>query len=326
MRFLLPLLLLLDSPLAAFECGGTNLFDQLEPAKRSALDRKAAAYPFATGLSWRATRGETTLTIFGTFHFFHDRTEAQIAALLPHARAADTVWFEMSADDLTRFEKLSQTDPSLMFLTTGPTIPEMMDEPDWQRLRARMSALGIPSFMAAKFKPIFLAMMLGSSPCHMRAQTRGAKGIDDQLARTLHAEGRDTRSIENATTLMKLLDSFSQEEQIAMIKLSLDLPQDPDDLQATLLALYQQGEIALLWEYGRMLSLEHGGPSAARDFERFERALLTDRNRNWADVVEREMDGRENFIAVGAGHLPGEAGLLNLLAERGFTVTPLPLD
>ncbi len=326
MRFLTLLLLLLAAPLHAFECGGTNLLTTLEPTKLRALEQKAENTPFHTGIFWRATKGETELTIFGTYHFRHAQTDQQIAALLPFARAADTVWFEMNHDDLNRFEKLGTSDPSLMFITDGPTIPEIMDEADWQRLLTRAAALGIPFFMAAKFKPIFLAMMLGSSPCQMRAQALGDKGIDAKLARLLDAEGLDTRSIEDATTLMTLLDSFSPAEQVAMIKLSLDLPQDPDDLQATLLALYQEGKVALLWEYGRMLSLEHGGPSAESDFDRFEQALLTGRNRNWVETITTEVTGTHAFIAVGAGHLPGHNGLLNLLAESGFTIQRLTLN
>jgi uncharacterized protein YbaP (TraB family) len=325
-RILLIVLLLLASPLRAFECGGSDLLAQMEEEQRSALQARAATYPFHTGLFWRATRGDTTLTIFGTYHFFHTRTDRHIAAVLPYAQAADVTFFEMNHDDITRFEKQSQSDASLMFITQGPTLPEIMDEADWQRLRTRMSALGIPSFMTAKFKPVFVSMIIGFSPCRMRAQTLGSKGIDQQLARQLHEDGYDTRSIEDPATIVKLLDAFTLEEQIAMIKLSLDLPQDPDDLQETLLQLYFRGEIALLWEFGKLLSLDYGGPTAQADFDRFERALLTDRNRAWVEVLDADAPGKNIFVAVGAGHLPGESGVLNLLAQRGFAIEPLNLE
>ena len=66
-----------------------------------------------------------------------------------------------------------------------------------------------------------------------------------------------------------------------MVKLSLDLDLDPDDLQATMLSLYRQGRLSLLWEYGRALSLAYGGATADAEFARFETVLLTDRNRAW---------------------------------------------
>jgi len=47
--------------------------------------------------------------------------------------------------------------------------------------------------------------------------------------------------------------------------------------------------------------------------------------RNWrmARRILEDADGRTVFVAVGAGHLPGEEGLVNLLAREGYGVTVL---
>jgi uncharacterized protein YbaP (TraB family) len=50
-----------------------------------------------------------------------------------------------------------------------------------------------------------------------------------------------------------------------------------------------------------------------------EEAILTARNQDWAETIE-PMTGRP-FIAVGAGHLTGKDNLIELLKDRGFTVT-----
>ena len=325
MRFLLFALLLLATPLRAFDCGGTDLLPSMPLEDRLRLEARAGIAPYPDGLFWRATKDGTELTIFGTYHVAHDRTAAQLEALLPHALAADFSYFEMSYDDLKAFEKRSTTDPTLMF-TTGPTLPELLSEHDWQRLRAAMADRGIPSFIAAKFKPIFVSMMLGFSPCRLKAQQAGDKGIDERLSRALHEAGRETRSIEDPMTAVNVLDAFSHDEQIAMVKLSLDLDLDPDDLQATMLSLYRQGRLSLLWEYGRALSLAYGGATADAEFARFETVLLTDRNRAWLAELLANATGHKVFIAVGAGHLPGQNGLLNLLAQEGFAIAPQPLD
>lgn len=325
LRFFLFSFLFAAAPALAENCRGQDLFAKLSDEKRNAVLQRAAALPHDKGLFWQATRGDTIITIFGTYHFFHRQTDAQTKALLPHGRAADVIYFEMSHEDTKRFEKQSATDPSLMFITSGPTIPEMLEESDWQRLRKRMAERGIPSFMAAKFKPIYLSMMLGLSPCDIRLAATGKKGIDARLARALHEDGKDTRSIEDAGKILRMLDGFSQAEQIAMLKLSLDLPQHPNDLQTTLLEMYLQGETALFWEYGRMLMLDHGGPNAKAEFDTFERLFLTDRNRGWADILDTEVEGKSVFVAVGAGHLPGEIGLLYMLEQRGFTIKKLSL-
>lgn len=52
-------------------------------------------------------------------------------------------------------------------------------------------------------------------------------------------------------------------------------------------------------------------------------ALLYDRNRNWAQKLATIMPERACLVCVGAGHLPGQQGLLQLLRDAGYTVEPM---
>ncbi|MBR5436521.1 MAG: TraB/GumN family protein [Muribaculaceae bacterium] len=58
-------------------------------------------------------------------------------------------------------------------------------------------------------------------------------------------------------------------------------------------------------------------------FQRASERLIYSRNENWADQLKAVLPEGGVFIAVGAGHLPGKRGLLNLLREQGYTVTPV---
>lgn len=51
--------------------------------------------------------------------------------------------------------------------------------------------------------------------------------------------------------------------------------------------------------------------------------LIYDRNRNWVEKLVKMMPERAALVCVGAGHLPGDQGLLQLLRGRGFTVEPM---
>lgn len=51
--------------------------------------------------------------------------------------------------------------------------------------------------------------------------------------------------------------------------------------------------------------------------------LLKDRNMNWVKLLPDLIKSGSQFIAVGAGHLPGPNGLLALLRQQGYTVTPV---
>lgn len=55
----------------------------------------------------------------------------------------------------------------------------------------------------------------------------------------------------------------------------------------------------------------------------YENELLINRNIKWVPMIKKEIRKNKSFIAVGSGHLGGEKGLINLLREEGYTLTPI---
>jgi uncharacterized protein YbaP (TraB family) len=51
--------------------------------------------------------------------------------------------------------------------------------------------------------------------------------------------------------------------------------------------------------------------------------LLYNRNRRWVDQMGAIMQKGSVLFAVGAGHLPGDQGVIKLLVKKGYTVKPL---
>ena len=51
--------------------------------------------------------------------------------------------------------------------------------------------------------------------------------------------------------------------------------------------------------------------------------LLYDRNQRWAEQIPHQVHEMPTLFAVGAGHLGGDKGVINLLRQQGFTVKPL---
>ena len=52
-------------------------------------------------------------------------------------------------------------------------------------------------------------------------------------------------------------------------------------------------------------------------------SLGPDRNRDWMKHIPTYIKNKSTFIAVGAAHLPGEEGLIQLLRDAGYTVEPM---
>ena len=57
--------------------------------------------------------------------------------------------------------------------------------------------------------------------------------------------------------------------------------------------------------------------------EKTKKQILDDRNLNWIKQIPELIKLNSIFIAVGAGHLGGEYGIINLLRKEGYTVKPV---
>lgn len=325
MRHILIIVLLCLSPAWAMaRCEGEDLIGALPEAERLRLFEAASAAPYGEGLLWQARRGDDDIVLFGTYHFPHDDTALHLERVKPLIDRAEAVYLEMSNADQEQMKQEVAEDPSIMFITEGETLPDLLGEDDWQRLSEEMQARAIPAFFAAKFKPIWAALMLGIGPCEARSGAMEGHGIDQKIGEYATEAGIPTRSLEDFRTILTLLDELPREDQLDMIRLFFAWPDDADDMAFTLRHRYLRQEIALLWAFSEQVSESYGGAAASEDFALLERELLINRNLAWMDVLRDASPGRSLFVAVGAAHLPGRHGVLKLLENEGFEISRLP--
>lgn len=109
---------------------------------------------------------------------------------------------------------------------------------------------------------------------------------------------------------IKLLSEVSYEEQIKMLQLSLTT--DNSEFNK-LLDAYLKKDIDQL---GTLMNNADLSPE-------FYSNLIVVRNQNWIPIITELIQTNPTFIAVGAAHLPGKDGVLNLLREAGYKITPM---
>ncbi len=105
---------------------------------------------------------------------------------------------------------------------------------------------------------------------------------------------------------------------------------DAYDLKATIAQLKLGKEYKVLFEKMIEAFKKEDAQSLYSLFkdERFmnaqqEKAILTDRNRNWVQVMPEMMKSGSSFFAVGGSHLMGENGIIPLLKAKGYTIKPV---
>lgn len=323
----LPLLaaLALSPAAAAADCAGTSLLDRLDGNQRARLEAAVAAVPYPEGLVWEATRGEDRVVLVGTMHIWDARLAAVHARALPQLESADLALFEMTAAEQGQLMQALALDPSLTVITTGPTLPELLDAATWETLAAAAREHGIPPFMAAKMQPWFLATTLSMPACAMQAMTEGRLGLDFMLMEAAGEAGVPIAALEPWDTLFGLFEAASLDDQIDLLRLSLVAPDLHDEMFVAMLDGYFAGRVAEVWELNRialdfMPELEDG----AAFMDETEAALLTGRNRDWIPVIEAAAaEHGDVFVGAGAAHLPGDGGVLRLLEQNGWALRRL---
>jgi uncharacterized protein YbaP (TraB family) len=80
-------------------------------------------------------------------------------------------------------------------------------------------------------------------------------------------------------------------------------------------------QIVRAWSAGDVQSLEALLLNSMREYPAVYQRIIVDRNRRWLPEIEKMIEqGESTLIVVGAGHLVGKDGVVELLKARGYTL------
>ncbi|NRB01555.1 MAG: TraB/GumN family protein, partial [Rhodobacteraceae bacterium] len=181
MRILLTLFFCLWFPSLAALCTGSSFMDRITEAERAQIAEAVAATPYATGLHWTATKDDKTLHLIGTMHIADPRLQSVFDRTAASVDASELLLVEATAESEAEMQAAFAANPDMIFITEGPTLPELLDEETWQTLSEAVSARMVPPFLAAKMRPWYLSLTLAIPPCVIPELTAGERGLDHML-------------------------------------------------------------------------------------------------------------------------------------------------
>lgn len=305
-------------------CTGRDLIAAMAPADRAAIEARAAAAPFSTGNFWTARKGALQATIAGTYHLDDPRFGSVMARLAPELAAASTLLVEAGPDEMASLQATLKADPGRIVSPDGASLYEELPRARWDELARQMSRLGLPGPVVARLQPWYVMILLGMTGCNGSIDPAG--GLDMQLMAAAKAKGVPIRALEPADMILTLFSGVSRADQLALLTTALGEASQEGDGMATLTEAYFRGQSRLMWEFTVWETAQLPGVTPAealRQEEQMELLLITGRNRAWVPRIEAAAKAGPVFVAVGALHLPGQAGVLNLLAQDGWQITPL---
>lgn len=316
---------------AALACGGSDILPTLPEAERAAILARAQAAPFPEGNLWRASRDEAEIVVVGTYHLPDPRLDPLLDRVAPLVAAADLVVVEALPEEAEALARAMAETPELAYITDGPTLRDLLSEAEWQRYADEMAARGVPGFMASRFRPWLAFTMLSLPVCAIEAAMGAGQGLDDRIVARARAAGVPVIGLEGVEVLFQVFDSLTPEESLDILRATILTADRAEDMLATLTRAYFDGQHRLVWEFGRSWMPEAARPLFPPQrtgplYDRLEAALLQARNRDWmAQLQPLAVPGARLVLAVGAAHLSGPDGVLDLLHRDGWTLHRLEM-
>ena len=155
----------------------------------------------------------------------------------------------------------------------------------------------------SRLKPFFFSSLL------LQENMKHSKSYEIEWKKLAHKQEKKTMGLESVHVQMQTINTVSLPDQVKMLMDGLNNTQEYDSM----LSHYLSEDLAAL--YQDILKESEGFPNFLENF-------LNKRNRQWIPILEKQLEKEATFIAVGAGHLPGEQGVISLLKAKGFTITP----
>lgn len=307
-------------------CTGKDMMAEMraaDPALAARVEREASATLNGRGLLWKVeTAGVTPSYLFGTMHM----TDPRVTTLTPVARqafdAAGTVVIE-TTEILNQTEMVATLarNPDLMMFTDGTTLMSLLSPDDQKALEKGLAERGILLAAVSKMKPWMLSAMVAMPACELSRKAAGAPILDVKLAEEARSANKRLEGLETIADQLGAMASLPMQLHLKGLVDTLRLGDRIDDVVETMIVLYARGDVGTIWPLFRAVL-----PGTAEDqagYAAFEQAMIVERNKTMVRNAEPILEDGNAFIAVGALHLPGPDGLIELLRGRGHTVIPV---
>ena len=265
------------------------------------------------GVLWTLQGRQNTVYLLGSVHVLRPGDAALPRAALEAYADAEQLVMEIDLDDAAVGDPLAiaQQMQSSAALPAGQSLQSVLGS-DYAEVAQRASEAGLELAMFDRFQPWFVATLL----LQLELAKRGfdpALGIEQQLAGRAVADRKPIMGRETPAQQFAVLSGLSLADQKRFLLMTLDESAQADAELEQLLAAWRKGDITAL---AALLSDE---------FERFPqlyRPLTEDRNRAWVGQLGDLLDDRDDYlVVVGALHLVGRNSVVDLLRQRGYTVT-----
>lgn len=271
------------------------------------INTSAAQTPEENSLLWEISGNGLSKAsyLYGTIHIICKKDFFVSDKLKQKFAATDQLYLEIDMDDPAMNMKMLQ-----LSVLKDKKLSDFFSDSDYNKLNDFFrDTIKMPLTFLATMKPFVLFSMitLKMLPCQ---DQKSYEMTFVEMAKEQHKEVLGLETIEDQ---MKIFDDLPDSVQAQMVMRYVNEFNRQKADFSKMVAVYKKQNLDSLYRQ----------VTSSPDIQGSENVLLFDRNARWIPIMENAMKEDATFFAVGAGHLAGEKGVINLLRRQGYTVKPV---
>lgn len=262
---------------------------------------------------WRITDGESTVYLGGTVHLLRPEDYPLPEEFDQAYEGSSELFFET---DISSMNDLSVQAQMLQQLTysDGRTLKDVLDTEAYAALETYTAGVGMPLMMLEQFKPGMIVSTLQVLEFQRMGFT--PQGVDAFFNAQALTDGKSVGALETLDEQIGFLAAMGEGVESEFIMMSLEDLDNTAKLMDEMIEAWRVGDSQAL----QTLFVDDMLERAPAVYD----SLLRQRNLRWVPQIEAMFnDQGTEFVLVGAAHLVGVDGLVELLRARGYDLFKL---
>lgn len=264
---------------------------------------------FGEGLLWRVDKpGLTPSYVFGTIHLSDRRVIALPGPVRDALEGAKSFTMEIMVDDMGRLVFMEA-----MQLPGNTDLRSLLGEDLYGKVNRLLARNRISPEVANRLKP-WGALLNLTEPSGDPGAT-----LDHELLHAAMLRRKPIYQLEGVEEQIFLFDEMPMEIQVDLLRHAVDRYEQAGQVNENLIVAYLARDLAGIWRINARFMEKEGVMAPYNQY--FVKRVIHGRSVVMAHRMQARMRDGAAFIAVGALHLYGENGVLNLLSRDGYRVT-----
>ncbi len=261
---------------------------------------------------WKISKDGRTSYLGGTVHILKASDFPLPGKYEELYEKCDKLVFEA---DVTAVQdpQVIQSMMSEMMYADGRTLKTELNKKNYKKVKKLAKANGLPMLALDQMKPGML--MTTFSVMELQKSGVSESGVDPYFQNMVKEDKENPKPIEYFETpefQLNMLANMGMDDPNKYVKYSLKEMKKPTSDFSEMTAAWKTGDSKVFEDIITQMKEDDPGQY---------NVLLKKRNENWMPMIKEYLeDDPMEFIMVGAAHLFGEDGLLNLLEKAGYTV------